>query len=155
MLCKILGFHGSDYEECRLLGYKNPVRTSQRTHYISATEPSPLMLCKFWGFHGGDYEECGLLGCEALWFFYTLKKGAIGSPKHRFSQEPHCKMFRAWTHSCKQSFRLLQALKQSLSSSIRHDFKALYYLMMSRSDEGGIYEDIPAEHGWMQLWWIS
>jgi hypothetical protein len=28
------------YEECRLLGYKNPVRTSQETHYVSATEPS-------------------------------------------------------------------------------------------------------------------
>jgi hypothetical protein len=46
MLCKILGFHGSDYEECRLLGYKNPVRTSQETRYVSATQPSPLMLCK-------------------------------------------------------------------------------------------------------------
>jgi hypothetical protein len=33
-------------EECRLLGYKNPVRTSQETHYVSATEPSRLMLCK-------------------------------------------------------------------------------------------------------------
>jgi hypothetical protein len=36
MLCKIFGFHGGDYEECRLLGYKNPVRTSQETlrlHY--------------------------------------------------------------------------------------------------------------------------
>jgi hypothetical protein len=29
MLCKILGFHGGYYEECRLLGCKNPVRTSQ------------------------------------------------------------------------------------------------------------------------------
>jgi hypothetical protein len=57
MLFKIWGFHGGDYEECRLLGYKNPVRTSQETHYVSATEPSPLMLCKIWGFHGGDYEE--------------------------------------------------------------------------------------------------
>jgi hypothetical protein len=37
--------HG-DYEECRLLGYKPPVRTSQETHYVSATEPSQLMLCK-------------------------------------------------------------------------------------------------------------
>jgi hypothetical protein len=46
MLCKILGFHGGDYEECRLLGYKTPVRTSQETHYVSATESSPLMLCK-------------------------------------------------------------------------------------------------------------
>jgi hypothetical protein len=36
----------SDYEECRLLGYKNQVRTSQETHYVSATETSQLMLCK-------------------------------------------------------------------------------------------------------------
>jgi hypothetical protein len=28
-LCKIWGLHGGDYEECRLLGYKIPVRTSQ------------------------------------------------------------------------------------------------------------------------------
>jgi hypothetical protein len=34
-----------DYEEWHLLGYKNPVRTSQETHYVSATEPSRLMLC--------------------------------------------------------------------------------------------------------------
>jgi hypothetical protein len=59
--CKIWGFHGSDYEECHLLGY-NPVRTSQETHYVSATELSRLMLCKIWGFHGSDYEECPLLG---------------------------------------------------------------------------------------------
>jgi hypothetical protein len=39
-------FHGRDYEECRLLGYKNPVRTPQKTHYFSATESSQLMLCK-------------------------------------------------------------------------------------------------------------
>jgi hypothetical protein len=59
---KIWGFHGGDYEECRLLGNKNPVRTSQKTHYASATESSQLMLCKVWGFHGGYYEECRLLG---------------------------------------------------------------------------------------------
>jgi hypothetical protein len=35
-----------DYEECRLLGYKTPLRTSQETHYVSATESSQLMLCK-------------------------------------------------------------------------------------------------------------
>jgi hypothetical protein len=45
-ICKILSFHGSDYEECRLLGYENPVRTSQETHYVSATESTRLMLCK-------------------------------------------------------------------------------------------------------------
>jgi hypothetical protein len=39
-------FHGGDYEEWRLLGYKNPVRTSQDIHYVSTTEPSRLMLCK-------------------------------------------------------------------------------------------------------------
>jgi hypothetical protein len=49
MLCKIWSFHSCDYEECRLLGYKHPVRTSQETHYVSATEPSRLMLCKIWG----------------------------------------------------------------------------------------------------------
>jgi hypothetical protein len=43
---KISGYHGGDYEECPLLGYKNPVRTSQETHSFSATEPSRLMLCK-------------------------------------------------------------------------------------------------------------
>jgi hypothetical protein len=59
--CKIWGSHGCDYEEC-LLGYKNPVRTSQDTHYLSAKESSQLMLCKIWGFHGGDYEVCRLLG---------------------------------------------------------------------------------------------
>jgi hypothetical protein len=31
MLCEIWRFHGGDYEESRLLGYKNPVRTSQET----------------------------------------------------------------------------------------------------------------------------
>jgi hypothetical protein len=43
---KIRGLHGSDYEECRLLGYKDPVRTSRETHFVSATESSQLMLCK-------------------------------------------------------------------------------------------------------------
>jgi hypothetical protein len=62
MLCKIWGFHGSDYEECCLLGYKNQFPTSQETHYFSVTESSPIMLCKIWGFHGSDHEECRLLG---------------------------------------------------------------------------------------------
>jgi hypothetical protein len=43
---KISGFHGGDYEGCRLLGYKNPVRISQETHYVSTTECSRLILCK-------------------------------------------------------------------------------------------------------------
>jgi hypothetical protein len=59
---KLCGFHGSGCEECRLLGYKMPVRTSQETHYISATELSQLILCKLCGCHGSDYEECRLLG---------------------------------------------------------------------------------------------
>jgi hypothetical protein len=33
-------------EEWSFLGYKAPVRTSQETHYFSATESSQLMLCK-------------------------------------------------------------------------------------------------------------
>jgi hypothetical protein len=54
-VCKIGRFHGGVYKECSLLGYKNPVRTSQETHYVSATERSRLMLCKILGFHGGDW----------------------------------------------------------------------------------------------------
>jgi hypothetical protein len=66
LTCKIWRFHGGDYEDFRLSGYKNPVPTSQETHHISATQPSQLMLCKIWGFHGSDYEECCLLGCYAV-----------------------------------------------------------------------------------------
>jgi hypothetical protein len=58
----IFGVITGYFEECRLLGYEYPVRTSQEKHYVSATESSRLMLCKIWGFHGGDYEECRLLG---------------------------------------------------------------------------------------------
>jgi hypothetical protein len=43
---KICGFRIVDYEECLLLGYKNPVRTSQETHYVSTKEPSQLILYK-------------------------------------------------------------------------------------------------------------
>jgi hypothetical protein len=50
----------------RLLKYKNPVPTSQETHYVSATESSQLILCKIWGFQGGDYEECHLMICDAV-----------------------------------------------------------------------------------------
>jgi hypothetical protein len=37
---------GYFFAEFCLLGYKNPVRTSQETHYFSATESSQLMLSK-------------------------------------------------------------------------------------------------------------
>jgi hypothetical protein len=49
-------------KKCRLLEYKNPVRTSHETHYVSATETWRLMLWKIWDFHDEDYEECRLLG---------------------------------------------------------------------------------------------
>jgi hypothetical protein len=64
MLCKILSFHDSDYEECRLLEYKTPFHTLQEAHYVSATESSQLMLCKILSFHDSDYEEWRLLGYE-------------------------------------------------------------------------------------------
>jgi hypothetical protein len=59
---KIWSFHGDYYEECRLLGYKTPFRTSQEAHYVSATVPSRLLPCKIWGFHGVGYAECHILG---------------------------------------------------------------------------------------------
>jgi hypothetical protein len=65
LLFQIWGFYGGAYEEWRLLGYKNPVRTSQETHYFSPTESSWLMLCKI--LYGGDYKEWRLLGCYAVW----------------------------------------------------------------------------------------
>jgi hypothetical protein len=64
---KMLGFHGDECEACRLLGYKNPVRTSQEIYYVPAAKPGWLMLCKIRGFHGGHYEGCRLLGCDASW----------------------------------------------------------------------------------------
>jgi hypothetical protein len=45
MLRKICCFHGGDYEECRLLEYETPGRTSQEKHYVSTTETSRLMPC--------------------------------------------------------------------------------------------------------------
>jgi hypothetical protein len=39
LLCKTEVLKGGGCEEFRLLGYKKPVRTSQETHYVSATEP--------------------------------------------------------------------------------------------------------------------
>jgi hypothetical protein len=61
-LCKIWGFHGADYEKCRVLGHKKPFHTSQEMYYVSVKDPGRLMLCKIWGFHGRDYEECRILG---------------------------------------------------------------------------------------------
>jgi hypothetical protein len=106
MLCKIWGFHGSHYEECRILGYKNPVRISQETYYVSATQPSRLMLCKIWRFHGGDYEECRLLGyktpgtvlsmcCHIPWSrenSRTISKNVVA--------HVHCRTYVEQTISC-------------------------------------------------------
>jgi hypothetical protein len=50
--------------------YKNPVCTSQKTHYFSATKLSLLMLCKILGVHGDDYEECRLLGYKTQYVLY-------------------------------------------------------------------------------------
>jgi hypothetical protein len=44
--CKILGFHGCDYGEFRLLGYNTAVRSSQETYYVSATEPRLSIICE-------------------------------------------------------------------------------------------------------------
>jgi hypothetical protein len=91
----ITGLHGSDYEEYRLLGYKNPVRTSQEIHYISATQPSRLMLCKIWGLHGGDYEECRIQllvtahVVPSSRILFNLRWERCVPPKHRIVQVPY------------------------------------------------------------------
>jgi hypothetical protein len=65
MLCKILEFHGDDYEECRFCNIETHL-LPHRKHYICAAEPRWLMLCMISGFHGDDYEECRHLGCIAF-----------------------------------------------------------------------------------------
>jgi hypothetical protein len=105
--CKWWGFRGGDRDECRPLGYNNPVRTLQETYCFSVTEPSRLLLCKIWGFHGGDYKECSLLGCYAVWLLRWQLRLLVTAnvvarspilvslwwrrnvpPKRRFLQEP-------------------------------------------------------------------
>jgi hypothetical protein len=71
-MCMIWCLHGGDYEECRLLGYTNPVRTSQETHYSFATEPSRLILYKIWDFHSDDFEEYRLLRYKAQFISHRI-----------------------------------------------------------------------------------
>jgi hypothetical protein len=81
-MCEIWGFYGEDYEECRLLGDKISVRTSQQTHYVSGKVSSRLMLCTIWAFHGFDYEERCLLGHDIVWLLLepTFRKNVSNSP---------------------------------------------------------------------------
>jgi hypothetical protein len=76
MLCKIWGVHGGDYEECRLMGYKNQVHTSQETHYVSATDRGRLIFCNIWGFHSGvvfwDLTPCGSCKTRRFGGSYSL-----------------------------------------------------------------------------------
>jgi hypothetical protein len=58
-------FHGGHCEEFRLLGSKNPGRTSQETLRLRYS-PRQWTLCKSWGLHDGDYEEFCLLGYRNL-----------------------------------------------------------------------------------------
>jgi hypothetical protein len=99
--CKIWGFHGGDYKECRLLVYRNPFRTSQKTHYFSATESSQLMPCKIWGFDGGDYEECRLLGyrntvrtSQETYCHSTIESSQLMLWKIWGFHGGHCEVFR-------------------------------------------------------------
>jgi hypothetical protein len=82
--CKIWGIHSGEYEERRLLWYKNPLCTSQETHYVSTTEPGQLMLCKIWGIHSGEYEERRLLWyknplctSQETHYVYTTEPGQL------------------------------------------------------------------------------
>jgi hypothetical protein len=65
MSCEISGYHGGDYEECSVLGYKNSVRTLQdtlrlgyRAQHVNAVRFEVLTAVT---------EECRLLGCVAVW----------------------------------------------------------------------------------------
>jgi hypothetical protein len=113
--CKIWGFQGCDCGDCRLLRYRNPIRTSHEAHYVSAAEPNRLRLCKIWGSHGSDWRNivswyvtpCGScknrhfggryrhhqgekkLTFPARWFFSHGWWRRYVLPKRQFLQELH------------------------------------------------------------------
>jgi hypothetical protein len=92
---------------------KNPVRSSQETHYVPATEHSRSMLCKIWAFAAvimkntilWDVTPCGswkkrgfwetdinwllLILLLVRWFFPPWWERRCFVPKRRFLQEPH------------------------------------------------------------------
>jgi hypothetical protein len=85
MLGKVWGFRSGVYEECRLLEYKKPVRTSQETHDISATESNRFVLCKIWGFHGAV-----TMKNSAFWDvtpYDICKNGRFGEAYNHFHPE--------------------------------------------------------------------
>jgi hypothetical protein len=67
MLCKISGFHGCDYVECRLLGYKNPVSTSQETLRIRYRAQPVKCYVRFEVFTAVTMKNVCVLGCYAVW----------------------------------------------------------------------------------------
>jgi hypothetical protein len=54
---RIWGSHGGDYEECRLVGYRTSIRTSQG-HISLGYWAQRLLLCKIWSFHGIRLSVC-------------------------------------------------------------------------------------------------
>jgi hypothetical protein len=123
MLCMIWDFHGSDYEECRLLGYTNPVRTSQETHYVSTTESSQLMLCKIWGFHGSDYDMPSSDMC-----------GSCKNRRFKGTYRPHHgdKNRRARNVSNNLTVFLCSALRLLVTANVVPSSAILIVLMMAR-----------------------
>jgi hypothetical protein len=77
MLCKIWGFSGDDYEECRLLGYKSPVRTSLEIYYVSATESRRLIqdltISRRWLYlkHLTSLQACTACYSDSFTFLYA------------------------------------------------------------------------------------
>jgi hypothetical protein len=85
MLRKIGGFHGGDYEECRLLGYKT-VRTLQETHYTTSTEHSQLMVCKIEVFTVVNMKNAVFWG-DTMWPLLesAFERNAASYPRIRHS----------------------------------------------------------------------
>jgi hypothetical protein len=88
MLCKIWGFHGSDYEECLLECYaaSNARTDVSEEHIASIIRVTRIgeLGTRFVGFHGGEYEECRLLGyktpaftSQETHYFFTTKPSQL------------------------------------------------------------------------------
>jgi hypothetical protein len=94
----------SDFRFSHLLSYKNPVRTSQETHYVSTTEPNRLMLC------GEAVTVC----CEDR----TEHTDAV-----RTSQETHHVSLQSPTGYCcvgKQSLFAVRTVRNTQMQSVPH-----------------------------------
>jgi hypothetical protein len=148
---KVWGSHGGDYEECRLLGYKNPV-LPHRKHYLSAIEPSRLILCKieiytavtmknddFWDVTSCDYCENRSFGGACRLGGDTVpsyKSHTTSHPRRRHSFSRSHRLANSAHYPCpifylNTTFRRLHCLRPQVES-VRRQSSTICWSLLSR-----------------------